>query len=58
MKNTREGDHMAMVFPYFGNFSGSRKPGGEVLVDGSPVPYTLYYGDAIGRKIWKRRSLI
>lgn len=47
MKNTSENEiTSSMVFPYFGNFSGSRKPGGQVLIDGSPVPYTLYYGDS------------
>ncbi len=58
MKNTSEkGITSAMVFPYFGNFSGSRKPGGEVLVDGSPVPYTLYYGDAYRKENLEEEKL-
>lgn len=58
MKNTSEKEiTSAMVFPYFGNFSGSRKPGGEVLVDGSPVPYTLYYGDAYRKENLEEEKL-
>lgn len=58
MKNMSEKEiTSAMVFPYFGNFSGSRKPGGEVLVDGSPVPYTLYYGDAYRKENLEEEKL-
>jgi len=58
MKNTSETEiTSSMVFPYFGNFSGSRKPGGEVSVDGSSVPYTLYYGDVYRKEELEEEKL-
>jgi hypothetical protein len=48
MKNTgEESIDSRMVFPFIKNMWGIEKDEIEVLVDGSPIDYKIYYGDSV-----------